>query len=322
MEAREVRVDAGGVVGRDLLDGKHPLARGAEPRLEGRAVVSHLLGVPAAAEAEEEAPAREDVEARDLLGQGDRIVLDAQADARADLERAGRRGRGGERDEGVERVRVLARELGPAGKGRAPARRNVGVLGDEQRLEAALLGGARQLVDADRVIRREDADAVVHLLLLGRGPGRGRQRFGDNEKWVCVASHRPSRRASAIVSRPGRAKVVPSPRTPVESQGAATQAAPSMTAPRASSTRIVKSRIRGQTWRHCSSMTRSIPSTTYATVPKAMRSGAQSRRPPSKSAARTHASQRESQVRIGASGSSLVATWRAISSRLPSGSRR
>src|SRR5205814_2813005 len=126
IEPHELAVERSGVLGPDLPHREHPLAQQAEARLEGRAVVFHLLGVPAAADAEEEAPAREEVEARDLLGQGDRIVLDDQADARADLERAGYRGRGGERDEGVERVRVLARELGPAGKGRAPASRTGG----------------------------------------------------------------------------------------------------------------------------------------------------------------------------------------------------
>jgi hypothetical protein len=43
----------------------------------------------------------------------------------------------------------------------------VGVLGDEERLEAARFGLAGQLVDADRVVRGEDADADVHGVLPG-----------------------------------------------------------------------------------------------------------------------------------------------------------
>ena len=130
-------------------------------------MVLHLLGVPAAADAELEAAAREQIEARDLLGGRDRVPLDDEADAGADPEALrGRRGRH-ERHERIEGVRVLLRQLAAAGEGGAPAHRNMGVLGDEERLEAARLGLAGQLVDADRVVGGEDADADVHGVLLG-----------------------------------------------------------------------------------------------------------------------------------------------------------
>ena len=45
-----------------------------------------------------------------------------------------------------------------------------------------------------------------------------------SEKWVWVASQRPSRRTSAIVQRPGRRNVEPSGLTPSESHVVATHA--------------------------------------------------------------------------------------------------
>jgi hypothetical protein len=47
-------------------------------------VVAQLLAVPAGADAELEAPARQVVDARDLLGGDDRVALGDQADAAAD----------------------------------------------------------------------------------------------------------------------------------------------------------------------------------------------------------------------------------------------
>src|SRR2546429_9540033 len=84
-----------------------------------RSVVGHLLGVPAGADAEEEAPARDLIEARDLLGGLDRIALDDETDAGGDLQRSrGRRG-GGERHERVHHVVVLLRQVAALRKLRA-----------------------------------------------------------------------------------------------------------------------------------------------------------------------------------------------------------
>jgi hypothetical protein len=104
-------------------------------------VIGHLLAVPAGADAEQEASARDVVERRHLLGESDRVALDDEADAGADQEPLGRRGGRSERDEGVEEAVIPARKLFAAGPRRAPARGDVGVLREEERLEAALLGG-------------------------------------------------------------------------------------------------------------------------------------------------------------------------------------
>ena len=107
-----------------------------------------------------------EVEARDLLRHDDGIPLDHEADARAHLQlrRDGRRS--GERDERVERVGIISRKLTAARERGTPARRDVSVLRHPERLEAAVLHRARQLVDPDRVVGVEDTHADVHGSLL------------------------------------------------------------------------------------------------------------------------------------------------------------
>src|SRR5437870_5747840 len=67
-----------------------------------------------------------------------------------------------EGDERVVAVPVLLRQGRAAGPRAAPARRDVRVLREPHRLEAALLEGARDLVGADRVLGRKDHDTEVH----------------------------------------------------------------------------------------------------------------------------------------------------------------
>src|SRR5207247_6551666 len=64
IEAHELPVELGDVLGPDLLHRAHLLLEPLEARLELGAVVLHLLGVPAAAEAELEATMGEEIEAR------------------------------------------------------------------------------------------------------------------------------------------------------------------------------------------------------------------------------------------------------------------
>ena len=164
----------------DLLHRENPLAQEPEPRLEDRVVVFHLLRVPSGSDAEQKPSVREEIEARDRLRQGDGIVLDDETDARPELQGPRRRRRGHEPDERVERVGILLGQWAAARERRAPARRNVRVLGHEQGLEPALLDGPRQLVDPDRIVRREDEDAVVH----------------DSSSWVCRVRTALTRRRS------------------------------------------------------------------------------------------------------------------------------
>ena len=114
LEVDELAVEGGLVVRPDLAHRQHALAHDREaPRRVG-AVVAHLLEVPAGADAELEAPAGEVVERRRLVGEHDRVALDDQRDAGADAQALGRGRDRAQRHERVERVRVLARQLGAA----------------------------------------------------------------------------------------------------------------------------------------------------------------------------------------------------------------
>ena len=169
-----VEVDELAVVGRllvrpDLLAGLDALAE--DPEALGRvgAVIAHLLEVPAGADAEQEPPAREAVERGDLLRRADRIALDQQADRGADPDPLRRVGHRGESHERVVDPPVLARQLPARRVGRLAARRDVGVLGDEDRLEAALLRHPGERGRLDRLVGREVGDAEVHRgILAGR----------------------------------------------------------------------------------------------------------------------------------------------------------
>src|SRR6056297_605328 len=102
-------LERGLVLGPDLFHGQHLLAQDRPARGVRRAVLGHLLLVPAVADAEQEPPARQRIDAGDLLGRVDGVALSDEADAGGDVERAGDRCAGAERHERVERAPV---ELG------------------------------------------------------------------------------------------------------------------------------------------------------------------------------------------------------------------
>ena len=93
-------------------------------RGEVDAVVLGLGPVPAEADAERDAPAREMVERGHLLGQDDRVVLGGEQDAGAEPDARRHGGRGGQRHERVEAALVVvephALDRAPAGCPRAP----------------------------------------------------------------------------------------------------------------------------------------------------------------------------------------------------------
>jgi hypothetical protein len=138
---------------------QHPPGPGA--RVD--AVVGHLLPVPAGPDAELEPAARDPVEGRDRLGKADRVVLEHQRDGRAERDPLRLHRHRGQRDVRVVRMPVAPGQLRPAGPRRLPGRGDVGVLGEEQPVEPALLGGARQRRPVDAVVGQEDEDAVLHM---------------------------------------------------------------------------------------------------------------------------------------------------------------
>src|SRR5215470_18114759 len=87
--------------------------------LERSAVVLHLLSVPAAANAKDQATVGELIDGRYLLGHGDRVTFDRQADAAAKLDRFGGCRRRSKRHKKVMRVPILFGQV-PASRIRAP----------------------------------------------------------------------------------------------------------------------------------------------------------------------------------------------------------
>jgi hypothetical protein len=113
--------------------------------------------------AEHEAPARDQVEGGEGLGRHDRLALGRQRDAGAERDPLGDGGGRGQRDEGIQRALVALGQLGLAGRWRRDAAdRDVGVLGQVQRVEAPVLDLTGQRRDVDRLVRREDGDSVAH----------------------------------------------------------------------------------------------------------------------------------------------------------------
>src|SRR3954453_1098653 len=139
-----------------------PLPEDREPALWIRAVVGHLLEIPAGADAEDHPPPREAIHRRHLLGGEDRIALYQQADRIPDLDPLSGRGHGPERHERVEDAEVLARQLTTGWIGRLPARGDVGVLGDEDGLEPPVLRQASEVGRCYRLIGGEIGDPEVH----------------------------------------------------------------------------------------------------------------------------------------------------------------
>jgi len=165
VDRREVdvlTVVLGLALGPDRLHRLDALAQEQETAREvSRAVVRHLLRVPAGAHAEEEAAVRDAVERGDVLGGLDRVALHDEADPGRDTQARRHRGGGGERHEGLVGVVVHLRELGAAGPRRAALDGDVRVLGDPERLEAARLELTREVGGLDRGVGEEDRGAVV-----------------------------------------------------------------------------------------------------------------------------------------------------------------
>ena len=153
---------AGLVLGPDLLHRKYAVLHQPEAALGVRAVVAHLLDVPAGPDAEEEAAAGEEVEVAIAFAVaiGSRSTIRQMPVPTRSVSVASAALH--QRDEGVKRVLVLAGQLAPAGSRGFATRGDVGVLGEEQGLEAAILGVASELSGVDPLVGGEDRDAVLH----------------------------------------------------------------------------------------------------------------------------------------------------------------
>ena len=137
------------VLGPDRLHGFRAIHHDAEPGVEGRAVILHLLGIPARTDAEIQAAIGDQIQRRRGLRRNDGIALGEQYDAGSQAQPFGRRGRRRQPYEGIQSVGVLPRQLRPSRPGRSPAGGNMRVLGHEQRCVTAFLQSAGELDDAD-----------------------------------------------------------------------------------------------------------------------------------------------------------------------------
>ena len=123
-----------------------------------------LLLEPARADAEEEAPAAEEVEGGHFLGEQQRVPLGDQDDPGPELD-AARSPRGArERDERVDEVRVALRDHAVLRAREATGRlhRDERMLGAPERLEAELFGLPGHEADVDEVRGQGNRDADVH----------------------------------------------------------------------------------------------------------------------------------------------------------------
>ncbi len=125
-------------------------------------VVGGLLDVPAVADAERETAAGEVVERGGLLRQVDGVVLGDQRDAGAEGQPLGDGGGLPEGHEGVECPAVLVRQLAARRVRGVPADGDVGVLGQVQPGESALLQLARDPDRRDRPVGEEDRCGDPH----------------------------------------------------------------------------------------------------------------------------------------------------------------
>jgi hypothetical protein len=162
-----VAVVLGFVLGPDRAHRLHALVHDRPARRWVDAVVGDLLGDPADTDAEQHASVREDVEAGNCLGRGDRLAFGGEADAGSQPQRLRRGGGARNGDKGVVvvgevRLHSTLRLLHQ--RARLRRRWDVGVVGEEQRFEAALLDGPGQLVGSDREVRGEDGDPKLHAV--------------------------------------------------------------------------------------------------------------------------------------------------------------
>ena len=103
-EKGDLAVILGGFVGPDLLHRLDLLAHFLSAGLVNGAVIFHVLGIPATADAEQEAALRHLVERGNQLCRLDCVALDYQADNSAEFEPLGDGGCGTQRDERTHHI--------------------------------------------------------------------------------------------------------------------------------------------------------------------------------------------------------------------------
>ena len=125
-------------------------------------MIFDLLGIPAAANAEQKAAVRDLVERGDELGSLNRVALDYQAHPGAELEALRDRRRDAQRHKRVHHLVITLRQFAAAWRRGSPRHRDVRMLRDPQRLEATLLESQCELGRRDRVVGKKDRRTEFH----------------------------------------------------------------------------------------------------------------------------------------------------------------
>ena len=142
---RQIRRGIAPYPGSTGLHGQHVFAQYLEAALVVRAVIFHLLGIPASANAKDEATSGGSIKTGDGLSCDNWIALRHERDPSSETRvRVARQRMLAQRR--VVRVRVALGQLAAAWERGAPADRNVGVFTHEQRIKLARFELASKLV--------------------------------------------------------------------------------------------------------------------------------------------------------------------------------
>ena len=132
VEVHELAVKLGLLFGPYFLHRQHPLPEHAPSLFEVGAMILHLLGVPAAADAEDESAAGEHVETGYLFCRNDRVTFDNETDAGGHAKFLRRHRGRGQSYKQIVRVPIFLREIAAARVRAAAVCRNMCVLRQPQ----------------------------------------------------------------------------------------------------------------------------------------------------------------------------------------------
>ena len=164
IEIDELAVILGLRLGPDFLHRLDALAHPLEARGVHRSVVFHLVLVPAAADAKQEAALADLIDGGDELRGLDRIALLHEQHAGAEFDRFGRRSRGSQDHERVHRIGILLGQFAAAWERRLARERNMRMLGRPDAVIAALLQRDCQLRRRHGILGKEHCTAELHVV--------------------------------------------------------------------------------------------------------------------------------------------------------------
>ena len=162
VEIDELALVTGFILGPDRLHGLDPFPRHLPAPRPRDTMIFQLLLVPAPADTKINPPARDMIQAGDLLGGNNRVPFGDQADTGAQADVFGHRRRRRQAQEHIHVVGIIRRQVTTKGEAGAAAGRNMGVIGHEQGVQAAFFHRHSQVRRLHGIVRWEHADAEIH----------------------------------------------------------------------------------------------------------------------------------------------------------------